>query len=167
MKQKFLLKIFLGRWIAFGLAAALLAGCGIWPSGVEVKPGVAVNEVYLNVPENLTKSPWMETFLWTIKCEATEGKICEGSPRLLIPQDKTLCRYDYKIMPGSEGNTDPVILKGNESSLQVHIRAVGGPDWNPYKSKIIVQVRAVGVAKEADQETREALSCKPLSLANL
>jgi hypothetical protein len=167
MKQKFLLRIFSGRWIAFGLAAALCAGCGIWSSGVEVKPGVAVNEVYLSVPENLTKSPWMETFLWTIKCEATEGEICEGSPRLLIPPDKTLCHYDYKIVPGSEGNTDPVILKGNDSSIQVYIRAVGGPDWNPYKSKIIVRVRAVGVAREADLETRKALSCDPLSPSNL
>jgi hypothetical protein len=142
-------------------------GCGAWSSGLEVKPGVAVTEVYLTVPDSLKKTPWMETFVWTIKCEATEGKICEGSPRLLIPTDKTLCRYDYKIMPGSEGNTDPVILKGNDSSLQVHIRAIGGPDWNPYKSKIVIQVRAVGIAREADPERRKVLNCNPLSPSSL
>lgn len=163
MNPNFLLRNFFGGWIALVLTAVLGAGCSYWPFGQTVKPGVAVNQVYLSVPESLTKSPWMETFLWTIKCEATEGKICEGSPRLLIPSDKTLCRYDYKIMPGSEGNTDPVILKGNDSSLQVYIRAVGGPDWNPYKSKIVIQVRAVGIAKDVDEETRKSLNCNPLT----
>lgn len=167
MEQNFLVRFFSGRWVGLGLAVVLLAGCGILSSGVEVKPGVAVNEVYLTVPENLAKSPWMETFLWTIKCEATEGKICEGSPKLLIPEDKTLCRYDYKIVQEPEGNTEQVILVGSDTSLQVHIRAVGGPDWNPYKSKIVIQVRAVGIARGADPETRKALSCNPLSLANL
>ncbi len=163
MKQKFLLRYYWGRWIALGLAAVLGAGCGLWTSGVEVKPGVAVNEVYLTVPDSLKKSAWMQTFLWTIKCEAKQGKTCEGSPSLLIPPDKTLCRYDYKFVQESEGNTEQVILIENESSLKVNIRAVGGPDWNPYTSKIVIQVRAVGIAREVDQETLKVLNCNSYS----
>lgn len=153
--------------VILGLTAGLGLGCGTHLKTQEVKPGVAVNKIYLTVPDSLEKSAWMETFLWTVKCEATKGQICEGSPTLLIPPDKTLCRYDYKIVEGPEGNTEQVILVENGSSLKVNIRAVGGPDWNPYKSKIVLQVRAVGIAKKVDQETRKVLNCKPRSFSSL
>jgi len=171
MNQNFLSRFILGGWVVLVLAAGLGAGCGIlpsgsiWPNSPEVKPGVVVDEIYLTVPDSLQKSSWMETFLWTVKCEATAGQICTGSPTLLIPPDKTLCRHDYKIMPGSQGNTEQVIRVQKDSSLKVNIRAVGGPAWNPYKSKLVLQVRAVGIAKEADPETLKVLNCKPLSLS--
>lgn len=163
MKQNFLLRYFWSGWVLFGLAAGMGAGCSVWPGNLEVKPGVAVDEVFLTVPDSLTKSAWMQTFLWTVTCEAAEGKICEGSPKLLIPQDKSLCRHDSKLMPGSEGNTERMIQVQDDSSLKVNIRAIGGPDWDPYKSKIVLQVRAVGIAKDVDQETRKVLNCNALS----
>jgi hypothetical protein len=161
MNLKILLRNYIGRWLALGLVAVLGAGCSGLSNSQQVKPGVAVNKVYLNVPDSLTKSPWMETFLWTIRCEAVGGDICEGSPTLLIPPDKALCRYDYKIVQGPEGNTEQVILVENDSTLKVYIRAVGGPGWNPYKSKIVIQVRAVGIVRDVDEETRKSLNCNP------
>jgi hypothetical protein len=163
MRQKFLSRYFLGWWIAWGLALGMGVGCGILPRGMRVEPGVAVDEVFLTVPESVTDSAWMQTFLWTVKCEAAVGKICEGSPALLIPRDKTLCRYDYKVMPGTQGNTEQVIQVEDDSSLKVNIRAIGGPGWDPYKSKLVLQVSAVGIAKNVDKETREVLKCNLLS----
>lgn len=163
MNPNFMLRIFFSRWIVLALTAVLSAGCSYWPFGQTGKPGFAVDQVYLSVPDSLTKSPWMETYLWTIKCEAIAGKTCEGSPTLLIPSDKALCRYDYKITQGPEGNTEQVILVEDDSTLKVYIRAVGGPEWNPYKSKIVIQVRAVGIVKDVDEETRKSLNCNPLT----
>jgi hypothetical protein len=163
MNPNLLTSVFFGRWIVLGLTTLLGAGCSYWPFGQDVKLGVSVNKVYLSVPDSLTKSPWMETFLWTIKCEAVEGKICEGTSTLLIPSDKTLCRYDYKIIQGPEGNTEQVVQAENDSALKVYIRAVGGPEWKPYKSKIVIQVRAVGIVKDVDEETRKSLNCNPLT----
>lgn len=154
---------FFYRWVVWGMIAGMGTGCGLFSRGQEVKPGVAVNEVYLKVPDSLEKSAWMQTFLWTVKCEAMEGQTCEGSPTLLLPRDKTLCRYDYRVLQGPEGNTEQVVLAKNDSSLKVNIRAIGGPDWNPYPSKITLQIRAVGIAREADEETRMALNCDPLA----
>lgn len=163
MGKKYLQGNFISGWVALILIAGMGSGCGMFSWGQEVKPGVAVNKVYLKVPDSLEKSPWMETFLWTIKCEATQGQTCEGSPTLLLPPDKTLCRYDYQVLQGPEGNTEQAVQINDDSSLKVNIRAVGGPDWNPYKSKIVLQVRAVGIAEEADEETRKALNCEHLS----
>ena len=168
MKQKFLSRYFWGWWIALGMAAGMGAGCsnwlgGIWPNSMRVEPGIAVDEVFLTVPDSLTDSAWMQTFLWTVKCEAAVGKICEGSPELLLPRDKKLCRYDYKVLPGTEGNTEQMIRVQDDSSLKVNIRAIGGPGWDPYKSKLVLQVSAVGIAKDVDQETRKVLKCNLLS----
>jgi hypothetical protein len=163
MKQNFLLRYFWGVWAVLGLAAGMGTGCGIWPGNLEVKSGGAVDEVFLTVPDSLTKSAWMQTFLWTVTCEAAEGRICEGSPTLLIPQDKSLCRHDFKLMPGSEGYTEKMVQVLSDTSLKVNIRAIGGPEWDPYKSKIVLQVRAVGIAKDVDQETRKILNCNALS----
>ncbi len=162
MKKYFFQRTVAFSWVVFCLVTGMGPGCGLSPKSQVVKPGVAVNKIYLTVPESLKKSAWMETFLWTIKCEAPGGETCEGSPILLIPPDKTLCRFDYQIMGGPEGNTEQVVQVDSESSLKVIIRAVGGPDGNPYKSKIVLQVRAVGIAKEVDEETRNILNCKPL-----
>jgi hypothetical protein len=164
MNQNFLLRYFWSGWIALGLAAVTGAGCSIFSGSLEVKPGIAVDEVFLTVPDSLTKSAWMKTFLWTVTCEAAEGKICEGSPTLLIPQDKLLCRHESKLMPGTEGNTERMIQVQDDSSLKVNIRAIGGPDWDPYISKIVLQVQAVGIAKDVDQETRKVLNCRTLAL---
>lgn len=163
-KYFFQRKNFLG-WVAFGLAVATGAGCGLLPVRPEVTMGKSEDSIYLTVPDNLTKSAWMETFNWTVQCEAEQGRTCQGSPILSIPSDKTLCRFDYQIQQGLEGNTEQVIRVENDFSLKVNIRAVGGPTWNPYKSKIVLQVQAVGIARDADQDTRKVLKCNPLPVS--
>ena len=167
MKQNFLQRYFFCLWVAFGLVAGMGLGCSLIPIRPEVKSWDSENEIYLTIPDSLEKPAWMETFIWTVQCKAAEGRTCEGSAVLSFPPDKTLCRYDYQILHGPEGNTEQVILMENDSSLKVHIRAVGGPFWNPYQSKIVLRIRAVGIAREADQETRKVLNCKPRSFSSL
>jgi len=163
MKLNFLQRYFFYWWVAFGLTAGMGLGCSLIPIRPEVISQDSENEIYLTIPDSLEKPPWMETFVWTVKCEAGKGRTCEGSPVLSLPSDKALCRYNYQILQGPKGNTEQIIVVKNDSSLIVHIRAIGGPAWNPYKSRIMVQVRGVGLAKEADQETRKVLNCKPFS----
>jgi len=162
MKKRFLLKNLYCGWVALGLTAGMVLGCGFLPNRPDVLKKESINEIYLTAPDSLKKTAWMETFLWTVKCEATEGQICTGSPVLSVSPDKTLCRYDYQILHGLKGNTEQVIRVENNSSLKVNIRAVGGPDWNPYKSKIVLQVRAVAIAKGVDLKTRKILNCNPI-----
>ncbi len=163
MKIFFVQRYFFCLWVVLGLAGGMGSGCGLFPVRPEVTSWDTKNKIYLTVPESLETPAWMETFIWTVQCESTKRRTCVGSPVLSLPPDKTLCRYDYQILQGPEGYTGQVILVENNSSLKVHIRAVSGPIRNPGQSKIVLRIRAVGIAKEADEETRKILNCQPFN----
>lgn len=156
------IKLPLCLWAVLGLITGISQGCAGLPTQPVVAPMVSEKE---NLPTNSEAKghPFLtKTFVWTVRCEAEGGQTCEGHPVLSFPSDQTYCRYDYQIMEGPVGKTEQVISVENDSSLKVYIKAVGGPFWNPYISKIVLRVLGLGIAPGTDLETRRSYFCNSL-----
>ncbi len=150
-----------------GLQREPVRACGVWlflllpvwGAGCTAVTAPSVKSAWQPETHTASGPQPVRPFLWTVRCAASSGEHCAGDPVLSFPADREYCRHDYQITEGPHCDTLQRVSVNGPGSLKVHVRAAGGPAWNPYASRIGLKIRGWGVLKQLDPHRRAALPC--------